>query len=166
MELQAEPLTAASFTPFGALLEGPAETGRLYFDTQLDNRRAHARTSLSITRLMPLDRLPLRATMFERHAHSSQTFLPLSAARYLVVVAPATSTGGPDAPRARAFVARADQGITYHPGTWHHGMTVLDAPATFGVLMWCDGSAADEEFVPLAAALTIHVPDHLRQEPR
>jgi len=156
--LTASPLEAAAFAPFGALLEAPPAPGRSYFDAQLANRRAAAHASLSIARLAPLAAPPLRAELFERHAHSSQTFLPLAVARYLVVVAPPSAAGGPDPAGARAFVGRAGQGITYHPGTWHHGMTALDAPAAFGVLMWCDGSAGDEEFVRLPIALIVDVP--------
>jgi ureidoglycolate lyase len=156
MELTAEPLTAPAFAPFGAVLEGPPDPGRHYFDAQLMNRRPASRTSLSISRHLPLERLPLHAKLFERHEFSSQTFLPLSVARYLVIVAPAAA-GGPDAARTRAFVGRAGQGVSYHAGTWHHGMTVLDAPAVFSVLMWRDGTSGDEEFVELPTPLTVHV---------
>jgi ureidoglycolate lyase len=158
MDLTAEKLTAPAFEPFGAVLEGPSESGRRYFDETLANQRTAARASLSLSRLAPLEVLPLRAELFERHEFSSQTFLPLSAARYLVIVAPAAATGGPDAARARAFIGRTGQGITYHAGTWHHGMTVLDAPALFGVLMWRDGGRGDEEFVTLPTPLIVHVP--------
>jgi ureidoglycolate lyase len=163
MELIAEPLTASAFAPFGAVLEAPADPGRQYFDEHLMNRRPASRTSLSISRLLPIAQLPLRAELFERHEFSSQTFLPLSASRYLVIVAPAAAAGGPDAARARAFVAQAGQGISYHANIWHHGMTVLDAPAVFSVLMWRDGTSGDEEFVTLPRPLTIHVPSVPKQ---
>ncbi|MBV8167875.1 MAG: ureidoglycolate lyase [Alphaproteobacteria bacterium] len=78
--------------------------------------------------------------------------------RYLVIVAPPARDGGPDAGAARAFVATAGQGITYRAGTWHHGMTVLDRGAEFAVVMWRDGTAADEEFVTLPGELVIGVP--------
>jgi ureidoglycolate lyase len=154
--LLAEPLTAASFAPFGAVLEAPSEPGRRYFEEQLVNRRPDAWTSLSISRLAPLTALPLCAELFERHEFSSQTFLPLSVSRYLVVVAPAAAT--PDAALARAFVGRAGQGVSYHAGTWHHGMTALDSPASFATLMWRDGTSRDETFVTLSSALTVQVP--------
>jgi ureidoglycolate lyase len=60
---------------------------------------------------------------------------------------------------ARAFVARAGQGVTYALGTWHHPLTVLDGPASFAVLMWRDGTTADEEFVQVAAPVTIDLPE-------
>jgi ureidoglycolate lyase len=34
---------------------------------------------------------------------------------------------------------------------------VLDTPASFAVLMWRDGSAGDEEFVPVTSPLTVDV---------
>jgi len=156
--LVAQPLTALAFEPFGAVLEAPPDAGRRYFDAELANRRPAARSSLSLSRLLPLAQLPLRAALFERHEFSSQTFLPLSVARYLVIVSPPADGGGPDGARARAFVGRTGQGVSYHAGTWHHGMTALDAPALFGVLMWLDGGSGDEEFVTLPAPLTVHVP--------
>ena len=40
-------------------------------------------------------------------------------------------------------------------GTWHHPVTVLDAPASFAVLMWRDFTAGDEEFVDVKTPVTI-----------
>ncbi len=155
MALIAQSLTAAAFAPFGTVFEAPSEPGRVPAHDGLANRRPAAEPSLRLTKLAPLARLPLRAELFERHAFSSQTFLPLAVARYLVIVAPDAATGGPDGAGARAFIGRAGQGVTYRAGLWHHGMTALDQPATFAVLMWCDGTTADEEFVTLAAPLTV-----------
>lgn len=159
MRIVAEPLTAAAFAPFGDVLAPPAERGRDYFDGGLGNARAGARPSLSMSRVAPLAQLPLRATMLERHEFSSQSFVPLDVARWLVIVAPPAPQGGPDAAKARAFVAGPGQGITYHVGTWHHGLTVLDREARFAVFMWRDGSQGDEEFVPLAAPFDVVLPD-------
>ena len=102
-----------------------------------------------------------QVTVLERHEHSSQTFIPLSVKRYLVLATLDAPGGGPDLARLRAFVARAGQGVTYAMGTWHHPVTVLDGPASFAVLMWRDGTAGDEEFVPVTTPLTIVLP----QEP-
>jgi ureidoglycolate lyase len=84
--------------------------------------------------------------MMERHPDSSQTFLPVDVARYLVIVAPNGSIDRPDMTQARAFLARGDQGVTYRPGAWHHGMTVFDRAGRFVVLMWVAGDGRDEEF--------------------
>lgn len=146
MIITAEPLSAQAFRPFGEVLTPPA-SGRMYFDEGLGNARPTANASLSMTHAMPLQSLPMRTTMLERHEFSSQSFLPLSVARWLVIVAPPAAGGGPDTLRARAFLAGPQQGITFRVGTWHHGLTVLDRPADFAIFMWRDGSKGDEEFV-------------------
>jgi ureidoglycolate lyase len=154
----AEPLTAEVFKPFGAVLEGPPTPGRVYVSETLANGRAHAPVCLSVATVEPKKDLPLRVTVLERHEHSSQTFVPLSVSRYLVLATLDAPGGGPDLTRLRAFVARAGQGVTYAMGTWHHPVTVLDAPASFAVLMWRDGTSGDEEFVPVTTPLTVVVP--------
>jgi ureidoglycolate lyase len=70
----------------------------------------------------------------------------ICAAGKLIVVCPHAPGGGPDVARAVAFLAAPDQGITYRMNVWHHGLTVLDRPARFAVLMWRNGTASDEEF--------------------
>ena len=58
---------------------------------------------------------------------------------------------------ARAFIANGQQGVTYKPDTWHHGLTTLDQPGRFAVFMWRAGTK-DEEFVPGGA---VHHQDSL-----
>ena len=94
----------------------------------------------------------------ERHEFSSQSFVAIDASRWVVIVCPHAADGGPDVARTVAFVARAGQGVTYRPNTWHHGLTCLDRPGRFATFMWRDGTAGDEEFVPVPA-FTVHVPD-------
>ena len=100
---------------------------------------------------------PLKADLLERHEFSSQTFVPLDVGRWLIVVAPHATAGGPDLAGVRAFIATGKQGVTYKPNTWHHGLTVLDRPGRFAVFMWRDGGKGDEEFVPVAP-FTIRIP--------
>ena len=146
MRLILEPLTAEAFAPFGEVLAAPAAPGRDYIDAALENRRAHAKPSLSFSTKAPTA-LPLASTTMERHLHSSQSFVPMEAGRWLVLVAPHGADGGPDMARARAFLARPDQGVTYGADVWHHPSTVFDRTARFAVFMWKDGSPADDEFV-------------------
>lgn len=146
MRLTLEPLSAAAFAPFGEVLEAPKEPGRDYFEKRLGNRREGVPPSISLTHRLPAA-LPLRSTTMERHPTSSQSFIPMDAARWLVIVAPHAAGGGPDMARARAFLARPDQGITYGIDVWHHPFTVLDRPQRFAVVMWRDGSPLDDEFV-------------------
>ena len=153
----AESLTAEAFKPFGAVLEGPLTPGRIFVSETLANGRSHAPVCLSVATVEPRKDLPLHVTVLERHEHSSQTFIPLSVSRYLVLATLDAPGGGPDLSRLRAFVARAGQGVTYGMGTWHHPVTVLDTPASFAVLMWRDGTSGDEEFVPVTTPLTVVV---------
>lgn len=154
----AEPLNADSFSEFGEVIQSPPEGARHFFNEQLKNTRAGAQADLSLATIKPVGTLPLHATVMERHPFSSQTFLPLKASRYFVVVAPDNSAGGPDLARVRAFVAQSDQGVTYRCGTWHHGMTVLDETAVMAVLMWCDGSSGDEEFLDIDTPFEVVLP--------
>ena len=158
MRIIAEPLTAEAFKPYGTVLEGPRVPGRVYVNDTLANGRPQAPVSLSVATVAPTKELPLVVKVLERHEHSSQTFMPLSVSRYLVLATRDAPVGGPDVTRLRAFVARAGQGVTYAMGTWHHPVTVLDTPASFAVLMWRDGTAGDEEFVPVTIPITVDVP--------
>lgn len=148
--IRAQPLTAAAFAAFGEVLEAPADAGRVYFDGALANGRTAAWPSLSMSRARPAPAGPLTARVMERHAHSSQSFIALEAARWLVTVAPHSPAGGPDMTQAEAFVCGPGQGMTYRADVWHHPLTVLDAPAVFAVFMWRDGGSGDEEFVDIA----------------
>ena len=149
MRLILEPLTAAAFAPFGEVLAAPDEPGRVYVEAALANRRAHARPSLSFSTRLPAT-LPIDSTTMERHRHSSQSFVPMDAGRWLVLVAPNGADGGPDMTKARAFLARPDQGVTYGADVWHHPSTVFDRAARFAIFMWKDGGSEDDEFVQVA----------------
>ena len=154
MEITPQPLTREAFAPFGDVIDIPQEAGRTYYDDALGNLRGHAKPSLSVSLKPPTPDRPLKSELMERHEFSSQTFIPVDVARWLIVVAPHaaphTGKGGPDMAAARAFIASGRQGVTYKPDTWHHGLTTLDAPCRFAVFMWKAG-AQDEEFVSVPA---------------
>jgi len=152
LRIALRPLTAEAFSPYGDVLTTPAEAGRSYFEQGLGNGRAAARPSLSMINRTAFATLPVEAKLMERHEFSSQTFVPLEAGRWLVLVCPHASGGGPDMARADAFIAGPHQGVTYRMNIWHHGLTVLDRPARFAVFMWRDGTKGDEEFVPVTPA--------------
>lgn len=151
-------LSADGFAAYGEVLAVPDEPGRVYFERALANGRVDARASLSLVRKAPIDALPLQARVMERHEFSSQTFVPLGPARWLVVVAPHLPTeAGPDMAKAEAFLVGPGQGVTYGANVWHHPLTVLDTPTDFAVFMWRNGTSGDEEFVdvgPVAVALS------------
>lgn len=153
--LIAHPITTTAFAPYGDLLLSPDDFSRIYFDSGLSNLRPDARPSLSVTRVAPSRDVPFVAEQMERHEFSSQSFVPIEASRYLIVVAPHGADGGPDADMAAAFLVPGDVGITYHVDTWHHPLTVLDRPARFAVMMWRDGSDGDEEFVTVTTPFRV-----------
>ncbi|MGU3493893.1 ureidoglycolate lyase [Xanthobacteraceae bacterium A53D] len=144
MMIRAEQLTAEGFAPFGGVIAAPAVAGeRHYFDGPLANLRPHAAPSLSIA-LPQVTALPLAVRMMERHVFSSQSFLALAPARWLVIVAP-DRDGAPDMDGLRAFLPAAGQGITLAPGAWHYPLTSLTEGVAFALTMWRDGGPDDEE---------------------
>lgn len=154
-DISVEPLTAEAFAPYGEVLTAPAGAGRAYFEKALASLRPGAWPSISLARRLEVSSLPLVARQMERHEFSSQSFIPVETGRWLVVVAPHLSSGGPDPAKLRAFVAQPDQGVTYAADVWHHPLSILDRPATFAVVMWRDGTATDEEFVDLPEPLRL-----------
>ena len=48
--------------------------------------------------------------------------------------------------------------MTYGVGVWHHPFTVLDRPARFAIVMWRDGTSADDDFVDVPP-FAVHVTD-------
>jgi ureidoglycolate lyase len=153
--IKLEPITTEAFAPFGQLV--PArEVGmpRLELIEELQNLRNTAKPRLSLIAINPKT-LPLRAVEMERHVFSSQAFVPYDCEGYLVLVAPHGADDRPDIARVRAFRVPGNVGVNYRANTWHHPLTALDGPARFVVLTFVDGTAADEQFVPLPEPTTI-----------
>ena len=152
--LKLEPLTPEAFAPYGDVVAPPAPGDRITLSETLVARDGAAATRLSLNHAKPID-LPLTATEMERHNRSSQCFVPVDVARWVVMVAP-DKGGAPDPAGLRAFVVRGDQAVNYHLGTWHHPLRVLDRPGRFAVLMWSTGvKADDEEWSTLPEPVTI-----------
>jgi len=154
--MQISTLTDEGFASFGEVLTIPTAIGRYDAGAALSSYRPGARPSLTLSLRDPVT-LPLRVHRMERHAFSSQSFIPLAPVLFVVLVAPHAAADGPDMAQARAFLAGPGQGVTYRADTWHHPMAALDGPAHFAVLMWLDGGAGDEEFVDVAPFI-IHLP--------
>jgi len=148
--LRAVPLTRSAFEPYGDVIgaQGGRTTrvngGRAVRHDdllRLDHRTASRLPVLATYRVSP-SFLPLAVEVLERHPSSSQIFLPLHAARFVVGVAPALLSGGPDLDGARAFIVDGAQGLHYRAGVWHVPMIALDGEAVFAMLMW-EGAEAD-----------------------
>lgn len=153
--LVARPLTAEAFAPYGEVFAVPETVGvRTAFDKGLANLRPDVPASLSIILAAPVPQ-PILVDVIERHVFTSQSFVPIAPARWVIVVAPGTAEDGPDLAAAEAFLPAPGQGITLAPGTWHAPLTVLDAPAPFALLMWRDYGPDDEEVIAMPPMMVL-----------
>ncbi len=143
------PLTAEAFAPYGEVFAVPETVGvRTSFDKGLANLRPDVPASLSLILAAPVPQ-PVLVEVIERHVFTSQSFVPMAPARWVIVVAPRTAEDRPDLAAAEAFLPSPGQGITLAPGTWHAPLTVLDAPSPFALLMWRDYGPEDEEVIAI-----------------
>ncbi|GAA5167504.1 ureidoglycolate lyase [Viridibacterium curvum] len=137
--LTIEPLTHEAFAPFGDVIEAsdavrhfPINAGNTERFHDLAKLEAHdGRLIMSIFRGQPRA-LPFTISMMERHPHGSQAFVPMSGLPYLVVVA--RPGEAPTAGDLRCFLAKAEQGVNYAAGTWHHPLLALHAVSDFLVV--------------------------------
>jgi ureidoglycolate lyase len=138
--LEAEPLTAEAFAPFGRVIETAGHLARSInqgtcerFDdlAPVDIVGEGGRPLISIFRAKPCV-LPHAVRTLERHPLSSQAFYPLDGRPFLIVVA---YESGADSTRTlRAFRAAGDQGVSYHRNTWHHSLLALGTTSRFLVV--------------------------------
>lgn len=148
--LRPSPLTPEAFAPFGQVIQAagrcaPANQGtatRFNFAADLANLRPDARPNLAVFRALPRE-LPMTVKLLEKHPRSTQMFVPMSAPRYLVMVAHALPDGAPDLGTLRAFECASHQGINYRADVWHHPIIALDRASDFVMLAWEDGTPED-----------------------
>ena len=135
------------FAPFGAFLEPPAGVGDRSVLSEWLEPVPGLSQQCHLNRVTPSP-LPLTVEQVERHPHPAQLFLPMAVSHYLVTVMPSDAAGSPDSAHALAFVVPGTLGVVYHPGTWHAGIAVLEAEASFAVLMW-RGQEDDDVFAAI-----------------
>ena len=159
----AVPLRVDAFAPFGSVVSAGLSAGssanqgtavRFDWCAELINSRPHAKPNLAVFRSVARQ-APVELKLLERHPCSTQVFLPMVCARYLVCVAPSLPDGSPDVAALRAFVCMPGQGVAYAPNVWHHPIIALDTAADFAVLVWEDGTPRDCEERPLATPVRI-----------
>lgn len=125
-------LTAHDFAPYGEVLSladggsrsiNAGTSARRDLPSRIDLARQGGQPALATfqVRAQPLEG---PWGMLERHLHGSQTFVPLAAGRWVVLVA--RGGAAPDLSSLCAFEAGPRQGITLHAGTWHHPLIALD----------------------------------------
>jgi ureidoglycolate lyase len=153
----AEPLTADAFRPFGDVIEAAGDADMMINGGRCERFHNLARLSydggtagVSLFRTRAVD-VPCTVALMERHPLGSQTFMPMSAAPFLVVVAP-DDAGKPGQPRA--FLTRPHQGVSYLENVWHAPLLALEDGAIFTVIDRIGGGKNLEEYT-LPAPLTV-----------
>jgi ureidoglycolate lyase len=138
--LRATPLDAGGFAAYGDVIDTDGRESRWINDgtcrrfdglADVDVLEAGGRPLLSVFEASPRP-LPLRIRALERHPLSSQTFFPLQAQPFLVVVA--VDGRQPIAGRIRAFLSSGRQGVNYRRNVWHHPLIAFGAVSRFLVI--------------------------------
>jgi ureidoglycolate lyase len=136
--MKIEPLTQASFAPFGDVIEiegaqhYPINQGfaeRFNDLARVDVGPADGSVNVSIVTAKVRPK-PIALKLMERHPLGSQIFYPLQDRPWLVVVCVEPQ----DARSFRAFRATGRQGINYARNTWHFPLLVLEDENRFLVV--------------------------------
>ncbi|EKE43280.1 ureidoglycolate hydrolase [Oceaniovalibus guishaninsula JLT2003] len=158
--LIARPLDAASFAPFGDVLEAAGAPDRLINEGMCgrfhDRARldfADGRAGISIFQAQARA-LPYRLDLLERHPEGSQAFMPMHENPWLVIAAP-DEDGTPGTPVA--FLAGPGQAVNLHRGVWHGVLCPLADPGLFAVVDRI-GTGANLEEHKLADPWTVRAP--------
>jgi len=147
------PISAEGLAPLATLLVVDPER-RLAFPAVTEAADCAASLVLSTNRTKPAS-LPHEVTRVERHPHTTQTFLPLAASRWLVMVMPSLADGSPDLSGARAFLAGPGDAVCFHRNVWHAPLTVFDEAADMAMLMWRAEAGDDAVLFDLPEPLRI-----------
>ncbi len=168
MLANATPLTSKAYRKFGDVISARADVkprsanmgtaDRFNWLSALENRRPKkAKPNLCVFHCRPQikrGQSSFEARTLEKHPDSTQVFVPMGGATgYLVLVC--LGADKPDLSTFRAFTATSAQGITYHPGVWHHPLVAMHAVRDFACLVWEDGSAGDTKVVKLPNPVSI-----------
>ncbi len=144
--IRARPLTPEAFAPYGEVIAHQGSERRHHLTEPMRHGPEVTRHAGWVSRVQAAAPGPVEIRLMERHRYAAQSFVPLTTSPYLVVVAPTGPDDLPDMARLEAFLACGSQGVCYRVGTWHHGLTVLQGPAEFLVLMGQTGRGDDDEF--------------------
>lgn len=159
IEIHLEPLTRQAFEPFGDVIE---KEGAYAFETnqgtairyhdlaRVDLAAEKGRSLVSIFEAKVPAALPFRLRLMERHPISSQAFVPLGAAPFVVVVAPGREPPAPDS--IRAFLANGRQGINFARATWHHPLIALKAGDFLVIDRTGPGPSFDQDYEEVVLA--------------
>lgn len=117
IELQAQPLTAEAFRPFGQVLR-PQHDGKPFDETD-----AQLKLDGGIPRfyIMQLKRKGTRFDKITRHLACTQCLGSLEGKEWLMAVAPPGEASAPKPEEIKAFRIPGDCFIKLEVGTWHAG---------------------------------------------
>jgi ureidoglycolate lyase len=161
--LQARPIEAESFAPYGWVVDptahAPGAPVNAGTSERLDGFGTLALTADGGAPCLAVFRARAQPPqgpwqVLERHRLGTQTFVPLAGARCLVVVALGDAV--PDPATLAAFVVGGHQAVTLHAGTWHHGLIALD-DGDF-VVVERRAAAEDCEVVHLPVPVRVQLP--------
>lgn len=174
--LRPRPLTTEAFAAFGTVVQAFAPPGTPGASPPPGARAINEGTTWRLDLLHDLHlqreggtpglavysaaarRFPLLLEGLERHLMGSQSFLPLTGARFVVIVAAAGPAPGVE--DLKSFVTTGQQGVVLHPGTWHHALLAVDA-GSFAVIERHHSSndgAADCELAALNVPVWLVLP--------
>jgi ureidoglycolate lyase len=150
------PLASASLEPLASRLT--ANAGKYTdFPGVLAIGNTPGKHGFAILCPQPVAGPTVTITALERHPHSTQSFVPIRAGRWVVVLAPTLADGSPDVANARAFLAGPEDAICIAQNVWHAGLTVLDGPAEFAMIMWRTTAGDDGVVHNLTSPLTLTI---------
>ncbi len=158
MRLEAQPLTAQSFAPFGHVIAGSGSGPERHpYIAEVENTRPRARANITFMRIAVTDP-PVLLGVLERHPHSHQMFVPLNGTCQLVVVCPSLPSGAPDHAAAVAFVAAGNQAVNYAANVWHAPRTAIAGTGEFVMMRWDTGDEEDTQYIDLDPGIEVVVP--------
>lgn len=167
VDIPTEPLTEATFAPFGAVvgaLASPPAFQAGAMDTWRAPFEVDGAMQMTICRF---HKQPLQFSKLERHLGVTQGFLPLGGTACIMVVAPTTDpadpAAAPDPGTVRAFRMDGTQGVVLWRGVWHAlARYPIDAPYVDIVLLTGRDTQAEIEragYDPAGMRLT-HLVDY------
>jgi len=154
-------LDIEEYGPYGDVIDTIEEKGkscnqgramRYNWLGDVKNLRPNAKLNVVIFNTQP-QILPFEIKLLERHFYSTQMFLPRKDTRYLVIVALNGPDDKPDLSTLKVFIAENGQGVSYHPGTWHHPLVCLEFDLSFNCFIYEDGTDDDCHIVNLEKSL-------------